>query len=551
MGQKCYISGSMKLIYLIFVLTLSQLSWAQKQQDIVFKARFDLNSSEAFIEQLRIFLRNTGFGDPYSQVFTKPVVVDLAEVINDIPMSSQRWVQDLQSVLKIKVFESDYRLVVEKLGYNIEHFNSEFRPGTSSNNRVEYVTENYVKGLHLFARKLAFEVELKQTHSSQPIIFDIQIIEPEFLISPKIMAETSFGWSTSILEDDILLSLEKVDIKKFMEMINKNPDLIILNYKDILIPDVSIKVGSKTVRFDKMKIKEFLLKRQDDMKKGILDLLQANLKDRFDNVIEGKPKDLVLPRTLSFNGDISGALAMENMQANNTGIVQFDIGGHFCEFNGCRKDDGIQGKERRTIEYRNYQRSLREMNRSLIEKSTNLSLSVSEKFLNKMVESTVKMGLWDGPLSEKDLVLGPEKAFVLAEEKGDLFSLYMDVIHTLSPAQRILVGRSQIRFPIKFMIALNVEEVEGIPHFFIKVKKVATDSELLLKGLPQYSLPTGLNNIRFKNKVLKTILTDVGSFEGRTLLDFKLDGLKGTYLHELKFKSDGWGRGTATIGFKK
>jgi len=416
---------------------------------------------------------------------------------------------------------------------------------------VEYVTENYVKGLHLSAERLAFEVELKQSHNAQPIIFDIQIIEPEFLISPKIMAETSFGWSTSILEDNILLSLEKVDIKKFMQMINKNPDLIILNYKDILIPDVSIKVGNKIVRFDKKKIKDFLLKRQNDMKRGVLDILHANLNDKFENVIEGNPKSLILPRGVSFDGDISGALRVENMQTNNTGIVQFDLGGHFCEDGPCLMNEGIKSKDRRTIDIRTYQRSLREMNRSLIEKSTNLSLSVSEKYLNQMVQSTIKLGLWDGPLSEKDLVLGPEKAFVLAEEKGDLFSLYMDVIHTLSPTQRILVGRSQIRFPIKFMIALNIEEVDGIPHFIIKVKKVATDSDLLLKGLPQYGLTTELSNVRFKNKVLKTIMKDVGSFEGRTLLDFKIDGLKGTYLHELKFKSDGWGRGTATIGFKK
>lgn len=541
----------MKFIYLLFVLTISQLSWAQKQQDIVFKTRFDLNSSEAFIDQLRIFLTNTGFGDPYSQEFPKPVIIDMAEVINEIPVSSQRWIQDLQNVLKIKVFESDYRLIVEKLCYNVQHFNSEFRPGTSQNNRVEYVTENYVKGLHLSASRLSFEVELKQTHTARPIIFDIQIIEPEFLISPKIMAETSLGWSTSILEDNILLSLEKIDIKKFMQVINKNPDLIILNYKDILIPDVSIKVGNKTIRFDKEKIKDFLLRRQNDMKKGVLDLLQANLKDKFENVIEGNPKSLILPRGLSFNGDLSGSVRVENMQTNNTGIVQFDISGHFCESGICLKNEAIKSKVRRNIDIRNYQRSLREMNRSLIEKSTNLSLSVSENFLNQMVESTIKLGLWDGPLSEKDLVLGPEKAFVLAEEKGELFSLYMDVIHTLSPSQRILVGRSQIRFPIKFMIALNIEEVEGIPHFFIRVKKVATDSELLLKGLPQYGLPTGLNNVRFKSKVLKTIMKDVNSFEGRTLLDFKIDGLKGTYLHELKFKSDGWGRGTATIGFKK
>ncbi|MCM2350808.1 MAG: hypothetical protein NDI69_12365 [Bacteriovoracaceae bacterium] len=540
----------MKGISLLLLIFLSHLSWAQVQQDIVFKARFDLESSEAFINQLRIFLENNKFGDPYSQTFSKPIVVDLAKVINETPLSTQSWLRELQNVLKIKLFESEYRLVVDKLGYSVQHFNSEFRPGKSSGGRVEYVTVNYVKGLHLHAERVAFEVELKQNNSSRPLIFDIEIIEPEFMISPDLMAETSMGWATSILEDDILLSLELVDIKKIMQEIIKNPDLINLKYKDIVIPDVSMKVGSKTVRFDKQKIKKFLIDRQEDMKCGVLDLLNLKLNDRFGNVIQDSPKSLLLPGAVTFKSDVSGVVDIQKMDVNNTGIVQFDIDGHFCEDSGCRGQE-IKAKERRSIDIGSYNKSLREMNRSLIERQTNLSLSVSENYLNQMVEATIKTGLWDRPLSEKDLVLGPEKAFVLADEKGELFSLYMDVIHKLSRSQRILVGKSEIRFPIKFMIALNIEEVDGLPHFLIKVKKVATDRDLLIKGLPQYGLPTFLNQVRFQNKVMKKIMSDVSSFEGRTLVDFELKDLKGTYLHDLKFTSDGQGRGSATIGFKK
>lgn len=540
----------MKVILFILLMLYSQLSIGQVQQDIVFKARFDLESSEAFIDQLRIFLDHNDFGDPYSQTFSKPIRIDLAKIINDTSLSTQRWVRELQSVLKIKLFESDYRLIVDQLGYQLEHFNSEFRPVSSSEKRVEYVTVNYVKGLRLFADRLAFEVELKQTHSSRPLIFNIEILAPEFMISPELMAETSMGWVTSILPDNIKLSLESVDIKKVMKVIIKNPDLIHFKYDDIVIPEVAIKVGHKTVHFDKQKIKSFLIDRREEMKAGVLDLLHSKMNDRFDNIIKDNPKSLLLPRALSFKSDICGKFKIEDMSANNTGIVQFDIDGLFCS-GGVSSGNDIKAPVRRQINLGDYNRSLRGMNRSLIERQTNLSLSVSEHFLNQMVEATIERGLWEKPLSDKKLRLGPERAFVLADERGELFSLYMDVIHKLSRSQSVMVGRSEIRFPIKFMIALNIEQVQGIPHFFIKVKKVATDRDLLLKGLPQYGLPSTVDEVRFQNKVLGNIMKDLESFAGRSLLEIELQGLKGTYLDALKFNSDGLGRGTATIGFKK
>lgn len=543
----------MKCIYLLLALLFGPYSLAKTQQDIVFKTRFDLESSEAFIEQLRIFLENNNFGDPYSQKFSKPIIVDLAKVIGETPIDTQRWINDLQNVLKIRVFESNYRLVIEDLGYSVQHFNSEFKPGRSFEDRVEYVTVNYVKGLHLFAKKLAFEVELKQNNSPDPIIFEVEILNPEFLVDPEVMAETSMGWSTAILPENILLSLESVDIRKIMEGVVKNPDLINLRYSDIIIPEVSVRVGHKTVTFDKKKIKKFLISRQDEMKRGILDLLNVKMNDRFSNVIKNNPQHLLLPRTLSLKSEVSGMLDLQKMEVNNTGIVQFDIDGLFCDDNSSLtscSDNEIQAKKRRVITFDNYQRSLRGMNRSLIERQTNLSLSVSENFLNQMVEATIKTGLWEGPLKQKNLRLGPEKAFVLADQKGELFSLYMDVIHTLKGSQRILVGRSELRFPIKFMIALKIEEVDGVPHFFIKVKDVATDHKLLMEGMPEYGLPSMLREVRFRNKVLKTIMNDLNSFKENILVDFELKDLKGTYLHDLKFQSDGLGRGSATIGFK-
>ena len=528
---------------------------ADAQKDIILKSRFDLDSSEAFISQLRIFLATNNFGDPYSQVFKKPISIDLVEVLEDIPVDSQHWVNDLQSVLQIKLFESSYKLNIDKLSYSIKDFNSEFRPGQSKSDRVEYVTVNYVHGLRLKADKVSFVVELKHTQTREPIKFSVELIDPEFVVNQDLLAELTMGWSTVIIPNNIQLNLESINIQKVMEKVAQNPQLIGFSVKDLIIPKVSIKVGHKEVKFSQEKIKNFFINRQEELKKGILDILTARMSDRFANVIKDNSQKLLIPRRYTISSQIDGVLDVQKMSVNNSGIVQFDLDGHYCEDDSTLKVDYckdriIFAKERRKIPAQNFNKSLREMNRSLIEKKTNIALSVSEHYLNQIIEATIHAGLWERKLQGKDFTLGPEKSFVLADEKGELFSLYLDIKYKLTGAQRLLVGRSELRFPIKFMIALNIEEIDGMPHFTIKVKKVSTDQKLLLEGLPKYDLPTTVNSVRFKKKVVKAILDDVSSFEGDTLVDIEIPELRGTYMDQLEFFSDGLGRGTAILGFK-
>lgn len=532
-------------------------AFAQDKQDIVLKTRFDLESSEALIAQLRIFLQNNNFGDPYAQVLKKPIIIDLADTFENIPQDTQRWIRELQNVLRIQLFESKYKMTFEKLGYKILDFNSEFRPGNSSSERIEYVTLNYVKGVHLRAERILFQVELNRTQSGEPIRFDIELIEPEFVVSPELTAQLNMGWSTSVLPENFRLTLESIDIRHIMQRISKNPQLIDLRVKDLVIPEVSIRVGNREIKFDREKIKKFFIQRKEDLKKGVLDLLNERMGERFANIIKDNSKQLMLPKRFTFASDFNGVLDLQKMDVNKTGILQVDIDGYFCEDEGSLENNfcannQVKSRIRREINREAFERSMREINRHLVEKRTNIAVSIGEVYLNQVIETTIKNGMWDDALKGKDFILGPEKAFILAEEKGEMFSLYLDIIYKLKGSDRILVGRDQLRFPVKLMIALKVEELHGLPHFTINVKKIATDHKLLLEGLPQYGLPTTVSTVpRFRNKVLNRIMEEVNDFSDKVLMDFELKELKGTYFHHLEFSSDGMGRGNALIGFKQ
>jgi hypothetical protein len=542
---------------LLTVLSLFALNLkAQESTDIIIKSRFDYESSLSFIKRLRAFLMNNNFGDPYNQSVQKPIVIDLNRNLQDLPPGTQKWIKDLQSVLQLQLFESSYKIVVNDLSYSINDFNSELRPTVSYLNRVEYVTMNYVQGLTISATSIAFQVELKKTVSGDPITFSVEVQNPQFNIRPEMMVEMPMGWLTSIMPEYLLISLQQVDLKKLFDTIVKKPDLIDITVQDLKMPKVAIKIGNKTISFDREKIKKFFITRQQDMKKGVIDLIQARLGNRLENILNDTPQELIIPRTYALESKINAIFDIQEMSTNNSKLLHVVMDAHFCSTEEAVGSDfcwqnKIPSTLRREIPQKTLDKSVRDLNRYMIESDSNLGVSVSEHYLNQLINATMVAGLWEKDMADKEFHMGPEKAFVLGEEKGTTFSLYMDIVYKLKGAQRLLVGRSELRFPIKFGIGLNIVDIEGVPRLQIQVKKILTDSDLLIEGLPQYGIISTVADIRFRKKVIKEIMKEINEFNNNILVDLELPEFKGTYLEELEFFSDGLGRANASLRLGK
>lgn len=544
------------ILILTFFFIQNSALWAGS--DIVVKSHFSLESTDAFLHHLRKFLIKTDFGDPYEQKLEKPIRIDLGNSVSNLSPDVKNWLFDLQTLLNFNFLESEYELIVEKFSYSVEKFNAGIDPGMFDSQRIEYVTTNYIKGLKLKADRIVFQVNLnRRTQSEAPVSFKIEIIAPEFSVDENLTAELVMKWMTSIQPNDILLNLHAIDIQKLMKVIVTNPDLIDLSFKDIKIPKISIKIGKKVVNFDEEKIKYFLLDRKQDLKKGILTLLHTRQQDRFSNILRDRPRNILLPKTFGFNSEVNGFFTLEKMGLSPQDIVQFDLVGGFCDrevesLQDACPDKNIPGSDRRTIPESDYQKSLEKINKKLMEGTGNIAVSFSEKYLNQVVEATVQKGLWDEMLKLKGHRLGTGKAFVLAEEEGEMFSLYLDIVHELKGARRILVGRSELKFPIKFGISVQIEEKNKIPHLLIKVKKILVDRDILVKGIPEYGLPSTIGTVpRFQGRVLNEIMAEVNTYLNEDLLDLELKELEGTYFKHLEFFSDGLGRGTALIGLDK
>lgn len=541
----------MKKYLLVLSLLLSGVVLGNGPQDIVIKSRLDQQSSASLIRRVRTFLINNNYGDPYNQRFETPIVVDFNKILNELPSDTQSWIKDWQEIFNLKIFESSYKLVIENFAYSIQSFNSELKPGTSDQSRIEYVTINYVKGLKLAASKIAFQIELNSTQSGDPIKFSVELIAPEFIISPELMVELPMGWQTALLPDSLLLSLHTIDLSRVFAKIVERPELIDFSVKDIAMPQVSIRVGNREVKFDKEKIKKFMFSREEDMKMAILDMLRARMQARFSNIIKDRPQEVFMPRTFSTKGIINTVFDMKSMAADiNSKILEAQIDGHFCanesdlRIDACRTNQ-LPTKERRKIEIGTFDQSMQEIDLLFSQKRANVAVSISEHYINQLITAAAQAGVLE--LGSKEFRLGSEKAFILAEEKGEAFNLYLDIIYKLTVRERVMVGRAELRFPVRLAMGLKIIIQDGAPHLVIKVLGVKTDEALILKGLPQYDLVTNVNTVRFQKIVLKRIFEDLAPFNQKIMLDLELKEFKDTYLEELDFFSDGRGRANAVL----
>jgi hypothetical protein len=539
----------MKYFVLVFTLMMKASYSFASHQDIIIKSHFDMDSSSTLIGRLRTFLINNKFGDPYNQHFAKPFVTDLNQVLEDLPNDSRAWIKDLQAILNLKLFDSSYKLVIESFSYSIDNFSAGLSIQDAALNRIDYVTHNYVNGLKLKADKISFNIELQRTYSGEPIRFSIDLLGVNFLVDPSVMAELPMGWQTILMPDYVLLSLNLIDLSKILFKITQRPELVSLLVEDVLIPEVSIKVGNKELRFDKDKIKQLINDRRNELKTAVLDVLKVRMSERFENIIKDAPQELAVKRTMITQGNVRAIFHLQEMNADKKNeIMEMHFRGNFCNdklsAENC-DNHHLPARIRRIVSLDDFNRSVELIDNLFKEKKANLVLSISEHYLNKTIMAAVHSGILD--LGSAGLTLGPEKLFILAEEAGDDFLLYLDIIHLLPRSQRRLLGRSELRFPVRLGIDIKIILKSGFPHLQIRVSRIATDEQLLLAGAPAYGLPTTVDTVRLRKRVLESIMEDVNSFRGKVLAEIDLKEFKDTYLEDLSFFSDGFGRATAVM----
>jgi hypothetical protein len=198
----------------------------------------------------------------------------------------------------------------------------------------------------------------------------------------------------------------------------------------------------------------------------------------------------------------------------------------------------------RTISEQDRAEASREINEAISSGSSDMVLSLSEEYLNRLMHTTIQADLWNDALQKSGVALGPKGAFIVMNKQNRTPELYLDLLYTgeKKGLQSIVINqRRPLRFPLRISTELEIKNVENVPHLLIRTKKVESTIDELIYGIPELDLPSHL--IRgLRKKIARMILEMTDEVNGQTAVDLDLPVLKDIDLSRTRIEASRYGR---------
>jgi hypothetical protein len=96
-------------------------------------------------------------------------------------------------------------------------------------------------------------------------------------------------------------------------------------------------------------------------------------------------------------------------------------------------------------------------------------------------------------------------------------------------------------------LSFNIEKRGSDPVIVVRSNEIDSSDNTLTNGIPAHNVYSNIKDMRFKNKILKTIRERIGSLRHKNMFELKFPELRGLGLHTVDFISDGQGRMNATM----
>lgn len=535
----------------ILFLTLNQ---AQAVPDILVDSRLDYDFSTVLVKKLRTLLINHNLKDPFTGSFPGPMIVNESEINEYLPDDSKELIETFGNSVGLNILKTKTQVTLHDLKYDVKGFKTNLNSGEST-------TDGLTMGLNLSASEVSLEagkVSLSLVipgKTSSPVL-NIDIIRPVL----KAQGDNLIGFNTTVKLQNSAGSYKiKVLNASFEKMANslmEDPELVVLDYEQLVIPEVSLKIGNKTITFSPEKITS-LIREKHEAIKGII-LAQAtkalnagatnSLLPLLDKVTIDKEYWLLTDkiRTQIMLGKFSATKGTNN--------IEISMGGDFCtleNFDKFQTDCG-QNKITKSADSRltasQHKQSVELMKDLMNRGEADIVASVSEDYINKLIVTTLDAGLWKEALDAAQVALGPNKVILKLNKKGDTGTVIMDVIYKPSKLERLFTGSREIRFPLVLDMTLRVDVRDEIPFIVIHLRDVDTSDETLINGRPEDNVISTVRNVpRFKKKVAKAIREKVGVLRGTDIIQLPYPQYKGIGLEHAEFFSDGMGRMNAYL----
>lgn len=525
--------------------------------DILVDSTLDHDWSQLLVLKVRRLLKNFGYADPFKSKLEGPIEISDLVVSDYLSKDSKLLINDIGNAVGLSLVQGTTKVSIEGLAYDVEQFKMGLKATRKEVDGLVISSDFLASKVNVKADKLVLTLEIpgKAGNKGVPVV-RIEIIKPNLVIEDKDFL--GFFAAIKIQEDaeNFSFKIMESSFKDLARYIEKNQDKISLDFDDIIIPDLAVRVGSKTLQIPAQKVENLIRTRVGQLKTLLFAQTAESLKKGgAETMLKLAEKYKINKEYWINNSIISSQIKIDDISSTlDLNNVEINLPGDFCTKDNFEKNQKacihqkITKEKITRLNQDHHQQSISEMKEIMGTQDANIVASVSEDYVNKLLVATYDAGLWDSMLKESDIELGPKKVFMRLDERGKTGTLYMDLVYKPSKFQGFVIGARSINFPLVLKVSVRVEKHEGLPVIMIHLNDADTSDATLINGRPEVGLVSTIHKIpRLKKQVVKTIRNKVLPLKGKDILDLRYPELKGLGLETVEFVSDGNGRMNALM----
>jgi hypothetical protein len=534
-----------------------------KAQDLLVQTRIEAGTLNGLIDKTRILLKNNDVADGLSGRIE--LNEEVRFTLDELTQSDnyRKFQEVFLSVFGLDLKHAQIRMKLTKLDYRIDKVRVLPLDARVEDPSLKLLMQTSLNGIYTaLPEGIAIDLVLTDPKSGKEGSFLKAFVNPLSVELPANAEPVTFDVDFETRRDTgFTYTLQNYNLNAIPGMVNRNLGnftVADLNKRNLFSAD-SISVDPVTIRLNG------ILKRTisfDTFRPLIQKRMNGIIASIFSELGESL-KTTIGPKILAsvFNNTSRSDLIIENesiytryltssflKQANNQ--LAIAIKGELCTAKlyqtygeSCHNRNSFPAPVR-TISEQDRAEASREINEAISSGSSDMVLSLSEEYLNRLMHTTIQADLWNDALQKSGVALGPKGAFIVMNKQNRTPELYLDLLYTgeKKGLQSIVINqRRPLRFPLRISTELEIKNVENVPHLLIRTKKVESTIDELIYGIPELDLPSHL--IRgLRKKIARMILEMTDEVNGQTAVDLDLPVLKDIDLSRTRIEASRYGR---------
>ena len=576
----------MRLI-LLFLFTLN-FAWtnvyAQKihHPDVMVYSKLDTKWNLFMLQELRTLMKNLSYDtDVLEYNYNEPIIYDEASIKDLISEDAHVLVEKVEAVSGIDILDVRPELSVHQVGYKIEKLIPSADVLEKPNGNVTFKVDIVMSGIEIFAEDVSLTFLLNsRDHNKKIPALDLIVSKPSLKIANDFPLNFQLDITINENKENFNLEFSNENFNKILTAMKSHPESFQIQYDDILVPEVSLNIMGRDLAINSQKLHDAIESNKKSLRSIMLKQLVALIQKGGLVKSLKKLSKKQFSKERWFNTEsidsIASYLKLQDLSVVSDEVLLIKAKGDFCTYNNfvqnekeCTDSREVQ-VAKSTLSESDYRYSQSFAQNKMKKKSMSFIASLSEDYVNKLIATTIENGYWKEVEETMGIKLGDKGALVKFNEKGDLASVYVDVIYDTGLLTGVLLNKRHVRFPVILKVKSRIENLPSqtqdsgkedslsgeLSHLVFNIFDVDLDENKMRYGIEEYDLVSNIPEVRkiLQNSVVKKIKNTLfdynapydrlryGRWKGYDLPGLEFPELSNMQLDKVITESDGHGR---------